>query len=153
MKSPLMAALVAATLVFAHNAGAQDDDRNNDRYWGIGLSSSANVDQSTDLFGSDDHRDNFDSNSAKKIFFGYIIRDDAGKSGIGFEAGYVDHIETNYAAFGSGASVDIDMTSLYLAAVGTITLSKYGDDDEKKLNCSAKLVCIPGIGMELVAAL
>ena len=50
-----------------------------------------------------------------------------------------EHIETNYAAFGSGASVDIDMTSLYLAAVGTITLSKYGDDDEKKVELFGKI--------------
>ena len=90
MKSPLMTALVAATLAFAHNAGAQDDDQNYDRYMGVGLSSSANVDQSTDLFGSDDHRDNPDSNSAKKAFFGFISRDAVGDSGIGFEFGYVE---------------------------------------------------------------
>ena len=108
MKSPLMAAFVAATLVFAHNAGAQ----NNDRYLGVGFGN-ASVDQSSQ-FGNDD-----DSSSTEKVFLGFIARDAADKSGIGFEFGYIDHIDTKYA-FGGSANADIDMTSLYLAAVGTI---------------------------------
>lgn len=127
MKSPLMAAFVAVTLAFAHNAVAQTDDRNNDRYWGVGHGTAV-VDQSTNLFGGDDEEN---SNGTLKAFFGYMVRDDVGESGIGFEAGYVGHGGTNYAGFGSGASADIDMTSLYLAAVGTILVSEDEDDGER----------------------
>jgi len=131
MKNSLLAALVAATLAFAHNAGAQTDDRNNDRYWGVGLGT-ASVDQSTNLYGSDDH-DEPDAFSTQKALFGYIVRDDAGESGIGFEFGYVKYDDTNYAAFGGGASADIDMTSLYLAAVGTVPVLEYGDERRAEL--------------------
>lgn len=127
MKTSLMAAFVAAALAFAHNAGAQTDDRDNDRYWGVGYGT-AHVDQSTNLFGGDDEEN---SNSTLKAFLGYIVRDEAGESGIGFEAGYVEHGGTNYAGFGNGASADIDMTSLYLAAVGTILVSEDEDDGER----------------------
>jgi len=128
MKSPLMAAFVAATLAFAHDANAQDDDRKNDRYWGVGFGA-ANVEQSTNLYGGDDENS---SNTIENAFFGLIARDAAGESGIGFEAGYIGNIDTNYAAFGRGASADIDMSSLYLAAVGTILLSEDEDDGGRR---------------------
>jgi len=115
MKSPLMAVFFAATLAFAHSAGAQIDGSYG--YWGVGLSS-VDASQSTDLYGSDD-----DEATGSKVFSGFIVRDSDDEPGIGLELGLVSHGETSYG-FVSSASADITMHSYYLAAVGTIPMGK-----------------------------
>jgi len=112
MKSPLMAAFVAATLVFAHNAGAQDESTYD--YIGVGISSN-DASQSTGLFGDDD-----DEAQGLKLFAGG--GGSYGNKSLGVELGLFNHGESNYG-FGSSASVDIEVASAYAAFVGAISVT------------------------------
>jgi len=112
MKTSFMAAFVAATLAFAHNAGAQDETVYG--YIGVGISSN-DASQSTDIFGDDN-----DEAQGVKLFVGG--GDSYGDKSLGFELGLFNHGESNYG-FGSGASADIEVASAYAAFVGAISVT------------------------------